>query len=217
MIGDNQVLVLYNYIDASLKLDFYKSYYPLFPDCVIEKIVNYQKKEDKITSIVGKYLLLYGLKKMRLSENIDSLNYTNNKRPYLRELPQVDFNISHTKGLVLCVLSSRIRIGVDVEKMETVNLHNFKNQFSSIQWECINNSSNPLHLFYRYWVQKEAIVKADGVGLAHSFSDIEIIFDRVVLNKHTWFLKAISINKDYCSWLASSEHVEIRLEEVQFL
>lgn len=110
--------------------------------------------------------------------------------------PRLRFNISHTRGLVACVVTREIDCGVDVEvqrqveDMEDLAIRVFSPaEISALM--ALPVSLRPTR-FFSYWTLKEAYVKARGLGLslpleAFSFNldsgDIAITIDPS-LNDH---------------------------------
>ena len=68
----------------------------------------------------GTELLAVGLRELYGMElNRDRLSYGQHGKPYLRNHPEIHFNISHCEGLAVCVFSDT-ETGVDVERIREV-------------------------------------------------------------------------------------------------
>ncbi|MBR2132194.1 MAG: hypothetical protein IJ955_06600 [Oscillospiraceae bacterium] len=73
-------------------------------------------------------------------------------KPYFPQYPQIQFNLSHSYGAVVCVVHDQ-PIGVDIEKIRRAPArlaHGMEDR-----------------LFFREWTAKEATVKQRGQGIAH--------------------------------------------------
>lgn len=96
-------------------------------------------------------------------------------KPYIKDYPFIQFNISHSGSFVLLGISKE-KIGVDIEfinaNVDYIDISN--NFFSESERFVINKSLGSLSLFYKYWTCKEAILKAEGFGLSIPLSSIEI-------------------------------------------
>lgn len=99
--------------------------------------------------------------------------YTERGRPEVAApdvRPVLRFNISHTRGLVACLLTAHIDCGVDVEKLDRVAdfLRLAHKVLSAAEYESL--LAAPAHarheLFFGYWTLKEAYVKARGCGIS---------------------------------------------------
>ncbi len=74
----------------------------------------------------GTELLAVGLRELYGMElNRDRLSYGQHGKPYLRNHPEIHFNISHCEGLAVCVFSDT-ETGVDVERIREVKKKLFR-------------------------------------------------------------------------------------------
>jgi len=84
--------------------------------------------------------------------------------------PPLRFNLSHTDGLVACLVTSKLDAGVDVENIERrINLVGVaKHSFSEIEAAEVRRrrSRSRRRRFFYYWTLKESYIKARGMGLA---------------------------------------------------
>jgi 4'-phosphopantetheinyl transferase len=85
-------------------------------------------------------------------------------------LPALDFNLSHTKGLVACALAWHADVGVDVEHAtRTVDLDGVgRRVFSASEQAVLAALSEEARAdrFFEYWTLKEAYMKARGLGFS---------------------------------------------------
>lgn len=99
-------------------------------------------------------------------------------KPYLENDDKLHYNISHSKDLIVCVVSER-RIGVDIEQIRPVKTNSFVSTFfSENEWSYIQDSKNKYNSFFELWTLKESYVKYLGFGLRKGFSQFEIISSR---------------------------------------
>jgi 4'-phosphopantetheinyl transferase len=143
-----------------------------------------------------------------------------------REARWLRFNLSHTKGLVVCLAARGREVGVDVEdrtrKGELLNVA--ERFFSPFEAEALRAlpGEQQLDRFFFYWTLKESYIKARGMGLAipldqFSFdldtaaeSGIRVLFDpKLGDNPARWEFSAMSYGRRYA--VASS--IERRGEE----
>jgi 4'-phosphopantetheinyl transferase len=96
----------------------------------------------------------------------------------LRGQPTVTFNISHAHGRALIVVSKGQEVGVDLERIrpdvEVAKLS--ERYFAPPEHATIMQSTQEQRAarFFRYWVAKEAVLKAQGIGL-QALSQCEIL------------------------------------------
>lgn len=86
------------------------------------------------------------------------------------DAPALYFNLSHTRGLVACVVAAEPVLGVDVESMDRVG-HTTEvaaRFFASPEVESLSRLPVPAQRdwFFRFWTLKESYIKARGLGLA---------------------------------------------------
>lgn len=82
----------------------------------------------------------------------------------------LDFNVSHTKGLVVCLIGRDVPLGVDVEHIDRrTDIAAVAPRFFSREEACSLAelpAAAQRERFFQYWTLKEAYIKARGVGLA---------------------------------------------------
>ena len=157
-------------------------------------------------------------------------------KPFLREIKNIEFNISHSKNKLLLAFSSNISIGADIEFMNADFAKGdiAKKFFSPFEVSRLNKLSNGLKIegFYNCWTRKEALIKGIGKGLSiplDSF-DVELIPGKVPKifdlrfdskEKGEWEIIDLNLYKDYKSAVAlRSKNYNIKIfniSECRFL
>lgn len=84
-------------------------------------------------------------------------------------IPQLRFNLTHTRGLAACVVTATADCGVDVEQVDRPlrPLRIAEHSFARAEFEDLESRS-PADLrerFFSYWTLKEAYYKARGSGI----------------------------------------------------
>jgi 4'-phosphopantetheinyl transferase len=91
------------------------------------------------------------------------------------------FNISHTDGLIVCVVTRGAEIGIDVEEISRdVDIAQVaRHFFSADEQELLSTLSakEQKSRFFELWVLKEAYLKGRGMGLSRSPDELSIRFD----------------------------------------
>jgi len=185
------------------------------PVDIIQKSKKYRRWQDAYGYLFGKLLLMSALQDAGLSGNLDDVKYNSYEKPYLLNGP--DFNISHSGNRVVCALGKEGSIGIDIEEIKDLAIHDFKDLFSDREWKVIINAENPLTVFYHYWTAKESIIKADGRGLTIPLTKIEIgITTKIPLSNRCWNVYKISHFKDYACHIATEEFIkQVGLKELK--
>ena len=204
------VYLLYSSFSQKFSHDKFNSYLSLLPSDMAEQIGRFRRWQDAHASLIGKLLLIEGLRKYggdhRLLNNI---KYSEYNRPFLDNL---EFNISHSGNYVLCAISDdKLRIGVDVEEIKPIDFSDFDRQFTEVEWQVIKSDTDPLRGFYKMWTRKEAIVKADGKGLSIPLNDIIIENNTARVGDECWHLKSIDLDQHHIVHLACDQNLEQKL------
>lgn len=99
-------------------------------------------------------------------------------KPFLREKPDVHFNLSHAQGITACLVSDR-QCGIDCESVREYRPKVMSRAFSGNEQQLVENSAPEQRdlLFFRLWTLKESYVKALGTGLAFPMKEAEFSFD----------------------------------------
>jgi 4'-phosphopantetheinyl transferase len=96
---------------------------------------------------------------------------------------QIQFNLSHTRGLVAVALASRGAIGVDVEEIDEAkaDLAIAEAYFARSEVEMLQKAppSERARCFFRLWTLKEAYIKAIGKGLSAPLDSFAFTFDPI--------------------------------------
>jgi 4'-phosphopantetheinyl transferase len=97
--------------------------------------------------------------------------------------PRTDlqFNLAHSAGLVVCALASGRNVGVDVEDYQRrpVDRGLVQRYCSPAEVRDIEASGDEWHdRFLHYWTLKEAYLKARGLGISVPLSDVSFTLDR---------------------------------------
>ncbi|KMQ32159.1 4'-phosphopantetheinyl transferase family protein [Bacillus cereus] len=115
----------------------------------------------------------------------------------------INFNISHTEGLLACVFSLDYKIGIDVEKIRQHNLEIMKLVFSENEIEDIlvfGSLKTVFESFSLIWTRKEAIMKAIGQGFAINPKNIQVPYAYgVTKDKNCQFYSFKISNNFLCS------------------
>lgn len=90
----------------------------------------------------------------------------------------VSFNLSHAHGRALIAIAKGQEVGVDLERIRpNVEVEKLSHRYFTLgEQTTIMQSAQEqrLAIFFRYWVAKEAVLKAQGVGL-RSLSQCEVL------------------------------------------
>lgn len=130
---------------------------------------------------------------------------------------QVLFNLSHSEDFILYAVSTRYRMGIDVERVRPLDeIERIASQFFCPA-EYREIMDLPAHMrskaFFNCWTRKEAFIKALGVGLSLPLNRFQVTLRpgtpaRIVTmegrggHELRWSLRDLSVAKDYAGALA---------------
>lgn len=109
----------------------------------------------------------------------DKISIVNDElgKPYIKNLPNIFFNISHTHNVIAIAFSTN-KVGVDIEKETETSSKIAKRFFTPKECEYIMSSSNEhSKAFLEIWTKKEAFVKYLGLGLRKPLNDFCVLSD----------------------------------------
>nr|WP_228054945.1 4'-phosphopantetheinyl transferase superfamily protein [Kordia antarctica] len=156
-------------------------------------------------SLLGRLLVKEGLSHFANKADFKKLLYTEYNKPYFQD-NNVQFNISHSGELVVAVFTNnRSDIGIDIEKSHAIKIVDFKGQMTLYEEQKIFNSVCPQKEFFRYWTQKEAVLKAMGRGLSIPLKSFEIKNNETCVETKTFYVSEIDLHKEYACHISQDQ------------
>jgi 4'-phosphopantetheinyl transferase len=89
---------------------------------------------------------------------------------------KITFNLTHTTRVGLLAIATDLVVGVDVEEMRPIDRGLAEHYFSAQEQTVLRTlaGNDWLEGFYNCWTRKEAILKAEGVGLNASLDAFDV-------------------------------------------
>jgi len=150
-----------------------------------EKVSRFRFEKDRHTSMVTRALVRTTLSRYA---DVAPRDWRFAANPYGR--PEIDeprearalrFNLSHTEGLVVCLVSRGRDVGVDVEdRTRGGDLLDVADRFfSPLEVKALRALplEEQMDRFFLYWTLKESYIKARGMGLSLSLSAFSFELD----------------------------------------
>jgi 4'-phosphopantetheinyl transferase len=141
----------------------------LSPD-EIERALRFRADEDRDLFIVSRGILRKILSRY-VSEPAEKLvfRYGSKGKPYLRDRPDLQFNLAHSGGFAVYAISGE-ELGVDIELVKpSTDWQKISQRFFSPREVDELERLDPtqqLRGFFSCWARKEAYIKATGEGIA---------------------------------------------------
>jgi len=158
----------------------------------------------KFNYLRSNYIIARGILKILLAFytncDISNINIKNGKngKPYIDHISNIKFNISHSSEWFVIGIGYNYELGVDIEK-ETYKNYLSLAHFFFTKEEYFHLLDLPFKkqrkLFFQIWVQKEAFVKAEGVGLQFGLNQF-----LVSCNNKPGLLKIYKKKFPYSQW-----------------
>lgn len=145
------------------------------------KIKKFTDKKDKIRSVIGEILIRTIIEEELCYGESKDIKFEKNKygKPYIKEYPQFNFNISHSEDIVVGA-SDNQPIGIDIEKVKTINYEGIARGFfteSEFNYIIKDSLYDKLERFYKIWTLKESYIKCCGQGLSLPLKSFSIDID----------------------------------------
>lgn len=92
------------------------------------------------------------------------------------EASSLNFSLSHSQSIALLAVTHGLPVGVDVEEVRPVEPEVAAYHFSASEFSHLSLLTGDAWLggFYRCWTRKEAILKAEGVGLHRALDSFDV-------------------------------------------
>ena len=133
-------------------------------------------------------------------------------KPFLKDHPYIHFNISHTKGAIVCAVSDK-PVGVDIERVKRFNKCIVERFFTQNEQNYIFASNeNVAERFIEIWTKKEAYVKWVGKGMQEipfaSFDVLQMSIPKLRVIKKREYLISV------CTYIPDSNVHQIQMKEI---
>jgi 4'-phosphopantetheinyl transferase len=148
----------------------------------------------------------------------ETLCFRNNQfgKPELAGETTVKFSLSHSKSIAVLAVDHSQPVGVDVEDVRPIEAEVADGHFSATELSDLRGLQGEAWLagFYRCWTRKEAILKAEGVGLSRALDsfDVSLLPDKkaeLIATRqwfsYPWSLHDVSPSSDSIGALATAQ------------
>ena len=173
--------------------DLFSEYYAKMSQYRKEKTDRMKMRKDKNLSLGAGILLNNYLNTIGLTEKNMEYSYVENGKPYLKNYPNIHFNLSHSENVALCSVSD-CNIGCDIEIISSYNSNIAKRFFTENEYNLISlttDISTKAELFFRIWTLKESYLKLSGKGLSGGLNSFEINIENNITAKENDALKPV--------------------------
>ena len=117
------------------------------------------------------YVMLRELLEQRGLIHPFRFGYNEHGKPYLKDYPDVHFNLSHCKNGIAVVVSDQ-PVGIDIESYRSVSDSLLRYTMNEEEQLIIQESDDPIRTFTEYWTKKEAVFKLRGTGITKGLHEL---------------------------------------------
>ena len=143
------------------------------------------------------------------------LGYNAHGKPYLRNHPEWQFNLSHSKRhLAIICGQTPHALGIDIESYpRTIRPAVIEASLSAKEYAHYLMAAEPLRYWLQVWTLKEALLKAAGVGIQQDLRLLDTGFDgnerhgSIVWQQQAYAHQILTHEHYQCAIAWQSEHV----------
>jgi 4'-phosphopantetheinyl transferase len=174
------------------------------PNSLSERADRYLDEDSSWSYLTGRLLLKKAFYINGFSPSLlEKINYSEYGKP---SLAGHNFSISHSNGYVVLAYSTKISVGIDIEKKKNIELKLFKYLFTDSEWDSIIKAENSLEKFYWFWVRKEALLKAAGCSLK-DLKQLEVLEHHGIFKGRRYHFESFDFDSDFNGVVAMEEKV----------
>lgn len=117
------------------------------------------------------YVMLRELLEQRGLAHPFRFDYNEHGKPYLKDHPEIHFNISHCKAGIAVAVADQ-PIGIDIEGYRQVSDSLVRYTMNEEEQRLIGESDDPVRTFTAFWTKKEAVFKLRGTGITRGLHEL---------------------------------------------
>jgi 4'-phosphopantetheinyl transferase len=148
----------------------------MIPKKTLDRINRFKRPDDMQRSLLGEVICRKVISdKLSIPPDQIMINKSKNGKPYIRYTKNLFFNISHSGHWVVMAVSDT-QVGIDIERIKSINLRVAERFFSEEEYRMIQNQPDEMKsdFFFTLWTLKESYLKLTGKGLTKSLSSFTI-------------------------------------------
>ena len=154
-----------------------------FPKEQAERIEGFSNLSRKIETAASYSLLVEMLRSNGLLKELPSIEYAEGGKPYIKNYPELHFNLSHCRRYVAVAIHSS-PVGVDIECRRKVSQSLIRRVCSEDEQQSIATAQDPDMEFLRLWTCKEAYLKYTGTGIVEPLTGIPPQLSSHIIKTH---------------------------------
>lgn len=182
------------------------------PQEFLSKSKKFHQENDRKRFLLGRYMLKTVVTNLEPKLKNLEIKYSKYKKPFIKDF--YEFNISHSGAFVVLAISP-YKIGIDIELKDKNSVILDQSIFSTEELNLMLTTLEVKNCFFNIWTAKEAIIKANGIGLNSRLNKINTLDKFCIFEGEKFFTQEIFIHKDYCCHFATNQDI-ISFELINF-
>lgn len=209
--------ILYTDVNDTLSDKKWMEYFNLLPVKMQKILMSYQFETDRYFYLFGRLLLINGFKHFCTEPQLlEKIKLNESGRPFLDKKYQINFNISHSGKVVICAFSDKTVLGIDIEKIKTIDNDIMRSTMTNAEWIKIQNAKDPNHFFLKLWTKKESLVKTGIIDL-DDIEKTEVLNNFIKLHNKTLYFNQIQIDKNHiCHICSDNKNAQFKITHLNF-
>jgi 4'-phosphopantetheinyl transferase len=180
-----------------------------------EQIMRLKPLQGRLNSLLGWRLVEFAFRRARQPNfKLSQLNFFGSGEKPRWPGGNFDFNISHSKSLVICALIENGNVGIDVEHMHPLRDTSLFARILAPTEQIAAGAD--MQAFFHVWTSKEAVIKAAGDGGVWDMQEVTLDGDHARYRGRTWYLYPLLTVAGYAGCVASN-HIgqDVTVETVE--
>lgn len=216
MPQDNIIKVFCTHIPEEWAEGEFDRLMQVIPKDLQRKVLEEDGWENQYGSLARKLMLWHGMGELGydMSQLFSQLDFTASGKPFVENAAH--FSLANDGAVAVCAVSDTSILGIDLERLKPINLTDYREKMTFLEWREIYSHVIPLRRFYEFWTIKESVIKADGEFETSELKEIYIQPDVAFCNGKYWYINPVEIEYyGYLSFMVCSiPHAEIDIIEL---
>ena len=137
-----------------------------------QKALSFKNVSSKLSSVLAYLVFLYGFRNICNCKELPEFATMESGKPYIKDYPDIHFNISHCEGGVCCFFGKN-PVGIDIQDKRRLNSSIIRKVCNENEIEQIETSPVPELEFARIWSVKESFSKINGDGIFRDLQNLD--------------------------------------------
>lgn len=176
----------------------------LMPEAFRQRVSLYKIRSELQSRLAGRLLLRRLFREYSLPLLLSDVKYTIHHKPILDT--NFDFSIAHTDGLVLCSGTTAGPIGIDAEKIQDIELIDYKHFLTDNEWAMLSEIESETN-FWDIWTIKEAVAKACGQGIEIPLHTLDTTISPLAVGSDAFRWRKLDVGANFAAHLAVSDTI----------